>query len=67
MITSEMIYNSIDGKSIGLCMASVFLKVMSDVTLSDFATLCAALAAITTVAYNVQKILKQIKDNKNNK
>jgi len=48
-------------------MASVFLKVMSDVTLSDFATLCAALAAITTVAYNVQKILKQIKDNKNNK
>ncbi len=60
-----MIYHGVDGKSIGLCMASVLLKVMSDVTLSDFATLCAALAAITTVAYNLQRMMKESKNDKN--
>ncbi len=61
-----MIQNGVDGKSIGLCMASVLLKIMSDVTLSDFATLCAALAAITTVAYNLQRMMKESKDKKDN-
>lgn len=56
-----MIQQGVDGKSIGLCMATVFLKVMSDVTLSDIATLCAALAAITTVAYNLQRMVKESK------
>lgn len=57
-----MIQQGVDGKSIGLCMATVFLKVMSDVTLSDVATLCAALAAITTVAYNLQRMVKESKN-----
>lgn len=56
-----MVQHGVDGKSIGLCMATVFLKVMSDVTLSDIATLCAALAAITTVAYNLQRMYKESK------
>lgn len=58
------IANGVDGKSIGLCLATVFLKMLSDVTLSDVATLCAALAAITTVAYNVQRMIKESKTNK---
>jgi hypothetical protein len=61
MKTSEMIQNGVDGKSIGLCMASVFLKVMSDVTLSDVATFSATLAAVTTVAYNLQRMYKESK------
>jgi hypothetical protein len=61
MKTSEMIQHGVDGKSIGLCMASIFLKIMSDVTLSDLATISAALAAITTVVYNLQKIWKESK------
>lgn len=56
-----MIQHGVDGKSIGLCMASIFLKIMSDVTLSDLATISAALAAITTVVYNLQKIWKESK------
>ena len=56
-----MIQHGFDGKSIGLCMASIFLKVISDVTLSDLATISAALAAITTVVYNLQKIWKESK------
>lgn len=51
--------HGIDGKSVGLCLASVFLKMISDVTLSDVATLCAALAAITTVLYNLQRMYKE--------
>jgi hypothetical protein len=61
MKTSEMIQHGVDGKSIGLCMASIFLKIMSEVTLSDLATISAALAAITTVVYNLQKIWKESK------
>lgn len=51
----------VDGRSIGLCLATVFLKMLSDVTLSDVATLFAALAAITTVLYNVQRMYKEAK------
>ena len=53
----------VDGKSIGLCLATLFFKIMSDVTLSDVATLCAALAAITTVLYNVQRMYRESKKN----
>lgn len=56
-----MTHHGVDGRSVGLCMASIFLKMISEVTLSDFATICAAIAAITTVAYNLQKIWKESK------
>lgn len=51
----------VDGKSLGLCMMSIFLKIVSDVTLSDLATASAALAGFTTVIYNLQKIYKNSK------
>lgn len=50
-----------DQRSIGMCSASVMLKIWSDVTMSDAATFFAALAAITTIAYNVQKMYKENK------
>jgi uncharacterized membrane protein YebE (DUF533 family) len=48
----------VDNKSLGMCMASIFLKVASDVTLSNVATVLAGLAALTTVAYNLQQMYK---------
>lgn len=54
-----MIQHGVDGKSVGLCMASVFLKIMSEMSMNDLATISATLAAITTVAYNIQKMWKE--------
>jgi hypothetical protein len=54
----------VDSKSLGMCMASIFLKVAADVTLSDVATALAGLAALTTVLYNLQQMYKHRKNNK---
>jgi uncharacterized membrane protein YebE (DUF533 family) len=56
--------NHIDSKSLGLCMSSIFLKFAADITLSDAATALAGLAALTTVAYNVQQMYRHRNDNK---
>ena len=56
--------NHIDSKSLGLCMSSIFLKFAADITLSDAATALAGLAALTTVAYNVQQMWRHRNDNK---
>lgn len=52
----------VDGKSLGLCVISIVLKMISDVTLNDIATMSAALAGFTTVLYNLQKIYKNSKN-----
>jgi len=54
----------LDNKSLGMCMASIFLKVAADVTLSDVATALAGLAALTTVMYNFQQMYKHRNDKK---
>lgn len=61
MKTNLIMAAGVDGKSLGLCMMSIFLKIVSDVTLSDLATASAALAGFTTVIYNLQKIYKNSK------
>jgi uncharacterized membrane protein YebE (DUF533 family) len=45
-------------------MGSIFLKFAADITLSDAATALAGLAALTTVAYNVQQMWRHRNDNK---
>jgi uncharacterized membrane protein YebE (DUF533 family) len=45
-------------------MGSIFLKFAADITLSDAATALAGLAALTTVAYNVQQMYRHRNDNK---
>ena len=57
----EMNHHAVDNKSIGMCLASIMLKIWSDMTLNDFATGLAAIAAITTVAYNLQRMYKEWK------
>lgn len=56
-----MNHHSVDNKSIGMCLTSIFLKIWSDVTLNEAATGLAAIAALTTVAYNLQRMYKEWK------
>jgi hypothetical protein len=56
-----MNHHAVDNKSIGMCLASIMLKIWSDMALNDLATGLAAIAAITTVAYNVQRMYKEWK------
>jgi hypothetical protein len=56
-----MNHHGVDNKSIGMCLTSIMLKIWSDVALSDLATGLAAIAAITTVAYNLQRMYKEWK------
>lgn len=44
-----------------MCLGSIMLKVWSDMALNDVATGLAAIAAITTVAYNLQRMYKEWK------
>jgi hypothetical protein len=54
-----MNHHAVDNRSIGMCLASIMLKIWSDMALNDVATGLAAIAAITTVAYNVQRMYKE--------
>ena len=56
-----MNHQGLDNRSIGMCLASLMLKIWSDMTLNDLATGLAAIAAITTVAYNLQRMYKEWK------
>ena len=56
-----MNHHAVDNRSIGMCLASIMLKIWSDMALNDVATGLAAIAAITTVAYNVQRMYKEWK------
>jgi len=60
--TNLIMAAGVDSKSLGLCMMSIFLKMVSDVTLNDMATASAALAGLTTVFYNLQRIYKNSKN-----
>ena len=51
----------VDNKSLGMCMISIFLKVWGDMTLNEAATILAALAALTTIIYNVFRTYKEWK------
>lgn len=53
--------DGVDVTSINLCVTTLFLKIMSHVTADDAASIATALAAITTILYNIQKIHKDRK------
>lgn len=48
-----------DNTSLGLCTATVFLKVMSDVSLSEGTMFLTGIAAVTTIIYNLQKMYRE--------
>lgn len=51
----------VDQKSIGMCCMSIFLDFVSKTTMNDAATFLAGAAALTTIIYNVQKMIKENK------
>lgn len=54
-----MNHHGVDQRSIGLCFASIFLKIWGDMTLNEVATTLAAIAAITTILYNLQRMYRE--------
>lgn len=48
-----------DNTSLGLCFATVFLKMMSEVSLNEGTMFLTAIAALTTIIYNLKKIHSQ--------
>lgn len=52
-------HHGVDQKSIGMCFASIFLKVLGDMTVNEVATGLAAIAALTTILYNLQRMYKE--------
>ena len=54
-----MNHHGVDQRSIGMCFASIFLKIWADMTLNEAATTLAAIAAITTILYNLQRMYKE--------
>ncbi|MFN9980598.1 MAG: hypothetical protein ACK53Y_11810, partial [bacterium] len=50
-----------DSKSIGMCVATILIKVWADIALSEVGVVVAILAGISTIIYNVYRLYKEIK------
>jgi len=53
-----------DGKSIGGSIATITFAFIGQLTLGEWATIMAIGAGLTTIAYNVIKVLKELKNKK---
>jgi hypothetical protein len=51
--------NHFDQTSLGLCGATIFLKVVSEVSMQDGTFFLTGLAAVTTIVYNIQKMIRE--------
>jgi predicted Na+-dependent transporter len=50
-----------DSKSIGMCVATILIKVWADIALSEVGVVVAIIAGISTIVYNVYRMYKEIK------
>ena len=50
-----------DKNSIGMCFATIFLKVFADISTNDVAMYVAIIAGLTTIVYNIYKIFHEFK------
>jgi len=50
-----------DEKSVGMCLATLFLKVFAEVSTNDIAMYVAIGAGLTTIVYNIYKIFHEFK------
>lgn len=50
-----------DIKSIGLCVATILIKIWADINLSDVGVVVAIVAGISTIVYNVYRMYNEIK------
>lgn len=51
--------HSLDSRSIWLCIGTIFMKFIAEVNTSDFANIIAAVAGLSTIAYNVVAFYKK--------
>jgi hypothetical protein len=51
-----------DSKSIGMCVATILIKVWADIALSEVGVVVAIIAGISTIIYNVYRLYKEIKN-----
>jgi len=50
-----------DSKSIGMCVATILIKLWADFALSQVGVVVAILAGISTIIYNVYRMYKELK------
>jgi len=50
-----------DSKSVGMCVATILIKIWADIALSDVGVVVAILAGISTIVYNVYRMYKELK------
>ena len=50
-----------DSKSIGMCVATILIKVWADIALSEVGVVVAILAGLTTIVYNIVRLYKEFK------
>jgi hypothetical protein len=50
-----------DSKSIGMCTATILIKVWADIALSEVGVVVAILAGISTIIYNAVRLYKELK------
>lgn len=50
-----------DKNSLGMCLATMFLKIWADISTNDLAMYVAIGAGLTTIVYNIYKIFTEFK------
>jgi hypothetical protein len=50
-----------DSKSIGMCAATILIKIWADIALSEVGVVVAILAGLSTIVYNVYRMYKEMK------
>ena len=53
--------NGIDQRSVGMCVGTIVLKIWSDINLNEVGAYVAIFAGMTTIAYNLYRLIKEIK------
>jgi len=50
-----------DSKSIGMCVATILIKLWADIALCEVGVVVAIIAGISTIVYNVVRLYKELK------
>lgn len=50
-----------DSRSIGMCAATILIKLWADIALSEIGVVVAIIAGISTIVYNVVRLYKELK------
>lgn len=50
-----------DSRSIAMCLTTILINVWAEINLSDIGIVVAIIAGLSTIAYNVYRMYKEIK------